>query len=297
MITASRVMVTAAAAGVLASIAAGAQVSAPPLRLDPNGNYVISYRHGGSVRELVFVPATKVEPSITVQVRPEQPGQLFYEYTIQNGAGAAQELYSITIVANRPSRLVSTPVGWEGGEVESRGRFYWYRISSSGQRRGIEPGGQRDSFVIASELLPGPSTAECRGNVGPPTIPSVLPEPVVQQLSALMRNDFVSVPVIAPVIPSGMNEPELTRAVFLSRIVHRFAMAIQRSSHPLKADILRDLERAIGSFEVGATQEGETLVREIRMRLQQPAEGWAAEWAKALAFNLDHLAQQDWPPR
>ena len=68
---------------------------------DPvTGNYTITYRGDSSSSELsqtIFVPSTKIEPTIRSSFRMGERGIITYRYTISNGATAKQAISGVVL--------------------------------------------------------------------------------------------------------------------------------------------------------------------------------------------------------
>ena len=113
------------------------------LRDPATGNYTITYRGDSNSTELsqtVFVPSTKIEPTIRSTFRLGEKGAIVYRYTVSNGAMAKQAIVGVVleqivnpVVGELPfpadpvtqsadaaydaaiKAAVATPAGWYGG--------------------------------------------------------------------------------------------------------------------------------------------------------------------------------------
>jgi hypothetical protein len=258
------------------------------------GDYIVDYVVNGETRTLRFTPATQIKPSIVGSVEYDLSSDLYtYQYQFANGQAARQELYRASIQLTFPTEIVGTPAGWQPNHAESVGRISWYRILRGVGREGIPPGSSLSGFAIRSPHLPAPSQARCSGNTGVLEVPGDLPQRVIELLDPLLRQDYLVVPVIAPIIPSGFNEPELTAAVLVSRIRGRFAMALLRADDPDGQVVDAVLGRAVQALDAKQIERGAQYLREARASAEKlDASVWVRSLRDALVLNLDHAQRR-----
>jgi hypothetical protein len=217
--------------------------------LDPaTGNYVIThYRDSEDTFEkLIFIPATKIKPTIKNEFKSDQDGIIHYGYKLTSGRNSQQVIRRIlfnpvssvtsplpNIPLNAPAGQVAsdmmdvashfdTPVPWQAvmGYSDSMASFRigWYYDSNTG---GLVPGGKA-TFGFNSRDLPGIIQADVAGYA--PDSATIdgeeLPDapgndPFWQQYFALSQNDFLRCPAAVPsiVVPNPFNASTLLGSI------------------------------------------------------------------------------------
>lgn len=230
-----------------------------------DGNYVIQYVVDGTKHELVFEPATKLKAYIQSEVTPRsQRTRYEYRYTATNGDDSQQQLSSMSIGATLTvpsSETASGPEGWETDIIPATGRVAWYRRAIGWTLEGILPARSLSGFAVVSTMLPAPGQARVRGNVWAPQVSSEPPAEVMAQLELLLKQDYLVVPVLAPLIFAGVNEPELTPAIFIARIRGHYQYELYRSGRPNGASIDQRLGEAIHALDTGSEERGREELR------------------------------------
>ena len=267
----------------------------PRVTRDPvTGDYVVELLVGGSVRQLRYTPATKLQFRVRTKVEHAAGDRQYrYHFTFENDSRSQQELYSIALIGTMPAEIADTPPGWEPNHISSTGRLYWYRIVRGYGLEGIPAGSRLGGFTVTSEFLPGPAEIHGSGNVGAPEIPEGTPGEMIDALDDVMRRDYVVSPTIGPSIPAGLNEPELTPEVQLSRVRAAFGTALIRSRAPAALRVEQALGRATQAFEAGNAAEGRRYLQEARKEsAAMTATPWLVELGDALRLNLDHIERR-----
>jgi hypothetical protein len=198
------------------------------------GNYIFSYRGDGGqatdpLRQLTFIPSTKIYPTLTSIFNLAVSGNIHYEYTVANGTNATQsicdlDVYGLPASINIPiessfssgSRQVdvfksslSVPnSNWYANGERSLGdaaRFGWTYSAKAKHTQPlpcIQPGTVQNGFGISGFDLPGLVIAQVRGNGSlsiafPDDGPSGEMEALYYQLQ---DNNFVPRNAAAPMI-------------------------------------------------------------------------------------------------
>lgn len=176
--------------------------------LDPNtGNYAITYRGSydpNELQQVVFVPATKIDPSIRSRFK-EENDVIVYRYVLRNARTSKQDIDGFNIVASHASE-VSAPKGWSGGAEQNIGGSgfvvgWFYR---SPDPKGLAPGKSEGTFRINSKDLPGIDHLRLNGATPVQGFPDAGPSPesaVGKQFKELKANDFVVRYAAVPLIP------------------------------------------------------------------------------------------------
>jgi len=273
--------------------------------LDPaTGNYTITYQGDSNSTELsqtVFVPSTKVVPTIHSSFRLEDKGAIVYRYTVSNGASARQAIVGVVLdqIVNPiigelpiPSVLqnatpeenaaydaaeraaLSTPAGWYGSIHRFQGeypdRIYWmpnHPISTGG----IQAGHTLTGFGFSSFDLPGiwPSQMDGVGEVlGFPDEGPVDGSAVLDELNRLRDNDFVTraaaVPMIA--VPAPFDA-----AVLLERIqtqMHTW-IGMQLIDPAFLAQMDRTFQSAISAYRLNQPKVGKKHIQTMRALIKK----------------------------
>lgn len=211
--------------------------------LDPiTGDYTITYAEPGesNVYRMLFIPATKISPSVRSSFKRNDSMNIIYRYRVKNGKASKQYLVSIRIdpasdiIADQPlprsfvdganksddellaeikagRRAVASPSGWKGAAHPSRP--YGLRISwgptnmQNDANNGLRSGRSLSGLGFASKDLPGIGDMQFEGDVHYPDDPNddgdERLEPtseVGKRYQAMTLNDFVRRPAAVPTI-------------------------------------------------------------------------------------------------
>lgn len=166
---------------------------------DPaTGNYTITYANPGNttVYRMLFIPATKIDPSVRSSFRRADNMSIVYRYQVKSGKASKQYLEGIyidpasNIVADRPlplslsedinksdaemqadidagQKAVAHPSSWDGIALPSQGyglRISWNTINSN-ISSGLPPGGSLSGLGFTSLDLPGIGDMQFKGYV------------------------------------------------------------------------------------------------------------------------------------
>lgn len=163
------------------------------------------------------------------------------------------------------------------------GLLGWYRIPVGDARIGIPPGSSQDGFAVESTSVPGASQARCLGNAPFPSVTADTPDEVKKKIMEIERTDFLLVNVLAPVIPSAVNEPELPAGVFVARIQNSYGWPLTRSKHRRASEINERLARAVSGLQTDKPEQGVTEVKAVYPLLRDPGDD---AWSKTLSDGL-----------
>ncbi len=126
-----------------------------------------------------------------------------------------------------------------------------------------------------------------------PTIPEELPADVENELRQYLRVDFVKVPVIAPVIAAGVNEPELTGDILIRRIDLNMFSTLQTIRHPAAYRIhdgLSVARRAFEQHDISTVQQA--LNRVIDATRDDTANPFQQELSMAVRLSAEYVLRR-----
>lgn len=173
--------------------------------VDANGDYVITYRGDLGWEKVTWIPATKINPSVSAIVRPAdgKPGNLRYRYAVRNGKDGRQfvgvfRLSASNVLSSRPQ----SPSKWSGdvtleGTAGSGFSVGWVRFSGDGPWQvGVKPGETLPGFAFFSKDLPGVGTVSLYGaRKGGQSFPDSGPDensPIYAEFIRIQTNDEVT---------------------------------------------------------------------------------------------------------
>jgi len=277
--------------------------------LDPaTGNYTIIYRGDPNSTELsqtVFVPSTKVVPSIRSSFRIGEKGAIVYRYTVSNGATAKQAIVGVVldqivdpIVGELPfpadpvtqaadaaydaaiKAAVATPAGWYGDIIRvpnsdgsNLNRIAW-TPNPPIKIGGIPAGRTLTGFGFSSMDLPGVWSSHMDGLgevLGFPDEGPVDDSAVLDELNRLRDNDFITRPAAVPMI--AVPNP-FDAAVLLERIqaqMHTW-IAMQLLDTVFSSQLDRSFQSAISAYRLNQPEVGKQEIQTMRelLKKEQP---------------------------
>jgi hypothetical protein len=194
------------------------------------GDYLFSYRDGtvatDPLRQLNFVPSTKIEPVLASSISLAGNWNILYGYTLTNGSTAKQLIDHLrffglpvnaaitgsTTIAEGShqmdifeSALTVPNANWYGSGTRIPGKVVnigWVYDDESPSPKGIQPSSTLAGFGLNSPDLPGVFVAQVSGN-GTRNLrfPDEGPEgEMSNQYGQLRKNDFVPRNAAAPMI-------------------------------------------------------------------------------------------------
>lgn len=182
--------------------------------LDPDtGNYIITFRSTFPSRELhqvVFVPATKIDPTVKSKFKLTRDQHIRYEYKVKNGPNSKQPLVGLRFIASKVDNTSQVaPKGWDASMVpnvvDPRARVNWgYRELKEDDSAGLLPGRFQGGFSVESTDLPGVDVVRLNGASPVFAVPDEGPDyesEVGKQLNQLTANDFIIRYAAIPLIP------------------------------------------------------------------------------------------------
>lgn len=246
-----KIKLTSPFVGLLLLFASTQAISALPgesIVLDPNtGDYILTYWDYPSsikkrqMRHAIFVPSTKIDPSVKSTFKFRGEGVISYAYRVTNGPKSRQALIAIRfdpvtdIVSALPlpkneqdvdpnimEQLIAagmdalaTPNGWNGGSYASQAgglRISWSYATLHSDSDGLKPGNTQGGFGFTSRDIPGIGTAQLSGHAPVPMFPAEGPSGELgKEFDLIEQNDFVprnaAIPTIA--VPSPFDAAAL----------------------------------------------------------------------------------------
>lgn len=186
--------------------------------IDPNtGDYHIRYKsvYDGNLIEVIFVPATKIIPTVKSRFQPTKEGKIDYSYRLKNSNQSRQNIVTFLVlsvsridadVPLSPHGIIKliAPTGWEGSvlsdNVSDRSNknlnvgWNWDYRNPEKTEDGIRPGESQGEFAIRSMDLPGVTIVRLAGGTPIQGFPDPGPNPdspVGKQFNELHSRDFV----------------------------------------------------------------------------------------------------------
>ncbi len=273
---------------------------------DADGNYIITYseRLSRGTFHMLFIPATKIDPSVRSSWRLED-NIINYRYRIHNGGSAKQYLDAILVepissLITSPSILpkpldrlayidalfdaarnsMRGPKGWDTGiiDIPDGFRLAWDIASEDPDvPSGFPPGTGSDDFGYRSQDLPGLAVMELTGCViYPPDMwtkydTDEMLDPtldVAKQFQAMRKSNFVprnvAVPTIAVPVP-------FDAAVLLDRIHTHVATwpGKQLLDPAFAAQLDRYMVAAADAYRLNNTKAGREHIESLRRLLDR----------------------------
>jgi len=250
--------------------------------LDPDtGNYIIIFRSTFPTRELhrvVFVPATKIDPSVKSKFKQTGEQNISYEYKVKNGPNSKQPLIGLDLIVSKAVRASQVaPKGWFASmgpnNVDARTRVGWtYEGLKEDASAGLHPGTTQSGFSVDSPDLPGVDVVRLNGAspvFGVPDEGPGMDSEVGKQLNRLTANDFVLRNAAVPRIP---NPTPFNAVVVLGGIqkhVKDDMASMQLIDPSLLGLIDRGLTQAIAAAQIGNTSSLLNEIKNLRKLLKQ----------------------------
>jgi len=242
--------------------------------LDPStGNYTIYY--GGN--QVVFVPATKVDPVIKSEFKEAENGTITYQYKIKNGRLAKQALVGMRMsVSSALNGSQATPKDWKGlaePNITTNTGFTisWLDWHDDNVAADLLPGKTRHGFSIGSKDLPSVVKAEFWGDTMAPGFPDEGPDPnseVGKQFEQLNNNDFVHRYAVAPLVavPTPFNAAAVLTAI--QHHIDRDLVAMKLIDPVFAAQLDRLLQAAIAAVNIGNTKAAREDLNELHRLIE-----------------------------
>ena len=247
---------------------------------DPNtGNYVVTYKtydvNGDEMLyRLVFVPATKIEPTLKSKFEESKSGKIIYRYKIRNGPKSNQALISLRLIASSADETSqTTPKNWRGNATPNIGSFgvrvNWSYWRGSRVTSGIAPGQSLSGFSLESEDLPGVDVAKMEGATPIAGFAGEGPQGKVgDEFDKLRLNNFVPLPAAVPKIP--VPDPFDARVVIagLQKHLKDDIVSMQLIDPVFATQLDRYLQGAIDAANAGNTAGVKGNLKDFRRLLK-----------------------------
>jgi hypothetical protein len=273
---------------------------------DPStGNYTITYVGSSDTTQLsqtIFVPATKIEPTIRSSFRLGEEGIITYCYIVSNGIAAKQAIVDVvlqqivnpildepTIPADPVTRVAintyaaavkaatASPPDWDGNIVRRLSQIDWSPNAATFNEGGIHPGNTLSGFGFNSRDLPSVGSSWMAGRIGKSEIfgfsddGPVKDSAILTQLNQLRDKDHVTRNVAVPsiAVPTPFDP-----AATLERIQMQMHTWIgkQLLDVSFSAQLDRSFESAISAYRLNQPKVVRQKIRTMRelIRKEQP---------------------------
>lgn len=266
------------------------------------GNFLITYLNStdDTFRQVTFIPATKINPTLKNNLKLGQDGSVHYGFTLSSGRDSKQDVLlfildpisSVTsilpdIPLNAPPGKImddmdkvasyfNTPTPWEAFMTYSRGQMSFRAGWSVKVANGFHPG-NKAAFGFKSRDLPGIINTEIHGYApGSKHIPSGEADPddggFGQQYTELVtKKNFVTRPAAVPTItvPNPFNA-----AILLERIqtqMHSW-IAMQLLDATFSSQLDRYLTAAADAYRHNQPKAGKEHIQTLRKMLKKEHE-------------------------
>lgn len=271
-------------------------IAAESITLDPNtGNYVITYEGYSNgqpaTHTVIYVPATKFEPSIKSEYSNIANGNVKYRYKIRNAVTSEQSIAVIRMYLreiNQDDQL--SPFGWLGHVFKKRSvpdpKAYiasWmaFNKNSNQSASGIMPGTTESGFGFNSRLLPGVVPIELLGSTPVHGYPDEGPGgDIGKRLNKIELNDFLKVFAAAPVISNPTTGDLIGTLNELA--VHVQDLEDQNIlSNVLSSDLTTKIQAAIDWLQKSNIEAANSELLDLRNLLQKKLSGFSQDsWEK-----------------
>ena len=246
------------------------------------GDFVVTYKgvddQGNEVfQQVIFVPGTKIEPSLKSKFSFDRNDRIQYRYKLTNRSTSLQNIDLILITASSAvSDSLAIPEKWNGTisiNIEGGGnRVAWAHWKRGDDYAGLAAGRSESGFGYMSIDLPGVGVVQLSGATPVFGFPDEGPDPeseVGKQLNQLETNDFVPRLAAIPRIP---NPAPFNAVVVLGGIqkhVQEEMAAMQLIDPVLLGLIDRGLTQAIAAAQIGNTSSLLHEIKNLRKLLKQ----------------------------
>lgn len=243
------------------------------------GDYIITYKtFEGSFSEVVFEPATKINPILKSKFTQAGKGNwISYEYNIENGADAKQPIQMlITTVTNLNPGSPMGPSDWWATVVPTLKSFdlrlSWSKKLLGEKVYGIAPGKSLGGFKLESNDLPGVTIVEIRGYSVETTWLGHVPEidtPVGKKVSDLQYNNFITRFAAAPKI--RVPDPFDTAVVLVGvqKHIKQDLLSMQLIDPVFATQLDSILQAAIDAAKLSATKAVRDHLKDLRKLLKK----------------------------
>lgn len=200
----------------------------------------------GSTKDYVVPLLSAIEPEIRVSIaRTGSDAKVVYRYPVTNGPAALQSVGRMFFEVTQPLTVAQAPPGWRL-DAAGRPELMPEAPASVSVLQGVPAGGAVD-FTVVGPVLSGVGRVRLSGDtLDGVAVPDGLSDRQRAELERLVVLESLTTSrTVAPVIPAGRGESELTRAIVLSRIVLSYRTALHEAGHEYGREIEAALDEAI----------------------------------------------------
>lgn len=250
--------------------------------LDPDtGNYIVIFRSTFPSRELhrvVFVPATKIDPTVQSAFKLTKKQNIRYEYKVKNGSNSRQPLIALRLIASTVDKTSQvTPKGWFANVVpnfvDARTRVNWdYEELKEDNSAGLQPGRSQSGFSIESPDLPGVDVVHLNGATpvfGVPDEGPAMDSEVGKQLNRLTANDFVSRNAAVPRIPTGQPFDPVVTLTGIQKHLNQDLVSMKLVDPVFASQLDRSLQAALDAAKLNNTKALKDHLKDLRRVLKK----------------------------
>ncbi len=226
----------------------------------------------------IFVPHTRIVPTVKSKVAETEKGMLRYSYRLTNGKDSKQNLRSINLLATHAaseSQLI--PKGWIGGVVPNvitpEFIISWFLRGPRGS--GLSPGKSQSGFVYESVDLPGISEARLKGAAVPIKSDSPgtsLPNPdseATRKLEEFKAKDYVPRFVAAPKVPNPVPLNAVAVLAGLQQHLNTDLVSMKLVDPVFASQLDRALGAALDAERIGNNAATRDNLKQFRKLLKQ----------------------------
>ncbi len=172
---------------------------------ETTGDYVVTYKDSyDSFNEVVFVPATKIDPDLRSKFKQGDQSTFQYDYLLKSNKSSRQAIRAMVAVLSADIQPnPSAPQGWKAylvpDVVDNVKRVSWAFDADTG---GVRAGQTQTGFHIQAPDLPGVGwmqlSGEGKGTVWLGHYPT---GEIGEQMDKIKENNFVTRLAVVPAIP------------------------------------------------------------------------------------------------
>jgi hypothetical protein len=250
------------------------------------GNYRLRYLGDDDKPvELMWIPATKVKPTLKSWISAQPNDTTRYRYTVAVETGSPQPLASMSfdasqVIGTRDDQSIvnfphGVPSGWEGNimpSFRSNGIFVGWMFTQLNNQgtAGLQAGQKQGGFYVDSKDLPGVGTVRIRGSTPIQGFPGE--GPGEREVGLKLREvQMAFVPRLA-VVPLISNPNPFDAATILTSLkthLDQDLVAMKLVEPSLVSELDRWLEAAITAAKAGNTPALKAGIKEARKLLKR----------------------------
>lgn len=244
------------------------------------GDYAVTYKtDDGSFVEVIYVPATKIEPGFKSILEQTKSGtSVSYRYKLKSGTTSQQNVSALrTEITSIKTGYPVSPENWVGRvfpNSQNSALFLSWVYDFSGQKQslgGLAPGKSVSGFVLESDDLPGVAVMEIKGAARRTSWLGHIPEidtPVGTEVNKLKTNDFVPRPAATPKIPNPQPFDAAAVLTSLQKHIKEDIVSMKLIDPSFAAQLDRGLQAAIDAAKRGNTAGLKEQLKDLRHLLK-----------------------------